>query len=403
MTGDARSAGELRSAAAFGLRWSAFARPVTELIQLVSMVILAHLIAPADFGRYAVALIAQEIAFLLIASGLTLALIQRDDLGRRHLRTGMTLGLAGGAILAVLMVLAAGTIVGPIFGARTAVFVELLAPLCLISAAGTVPNAMLSRRMAFRRLSEIEVLSAIVRAIACVSLAIAGFGGESLIYGTLAAGLTSTGVAWASAPPPLPSFDRGAARELLAYALPVSVSSIGWVGFSNVDYAIIGARLGALQAGLYFRAYTLAVEYQKKVGVVMQQVGFPVLSRTQSAADLGSARADGWPPDGRAVSAAHAPRDRWPRCSSRLCSATTGPPPPRPSRFSLSVELRTSSSTRSAPSSWRPGARSVARLRHGLTSSSTGSRCSSSCPRGYRQVAVAAAVVTRRSWTAPMY
>ena len=290
MTDDGRAAAELRSAAAFGLRWSAFARPASEVIQLVSMVVLAHLIAPADFGRYAVALIAQEIAYMLIASGLTLALIQRKDLERRHLQTGMALGLAGGAVLAVLMLLAAGGIVAPIFGARTALFVELLAPLCLISAAGTVPNATLSRRMAFRRLSEIEVLSTMVRAFACIGLAIAGFGGESLIYGTLAAGLTSSGMAWASAPPPLPSFDRAAARELLAYALPVSVSSIGWVGFSNVDYAIIGARLGALQAGLYFRAYTLAVEYQKKIGVVMQQVGFPVLSRTQSNADLAALR-----------------------------------------------------------------------------------------------------------------
>jgi Polysaccharide biosynthesis protein len=66
----------------------------------------------------------------------------------------------------------------------------------------------------------------------------------------------------------------------------VRSKSISWVGFSNVDYAIIGARLGALQTGLYFRAYTLAVEYQSKLGIVMGQVGFPVLSRTSSAAEL---------------------------------------------------------------------------------------------------------------------
>jgi O-antigen/teichoic acid export membrane protein len=55
----------------------------------------------------------------------------------------------------------------------------------------------------------------------------------------------------------------------------VSLASISWVGFSNVDYAIIGARLGALQTGLYFRAYTLAVESQSKLGIVMNRVGFP--------------------------------------------------------------------------------------------------------------------------------
>jgi O-antigen/teichoic acid export membrane protein len=77
-----------------------------------------------------------------------------------------------------------------------------------------------------------------------------------------------------------------AARELLAYAVPVALSTISWVGFGNVDYAVIGARLGALRTGYYFRAYTLAVEYQSKIGLLMNQVGFPVLARTGSGAEL---------------------------------------------------------------------------------------------------------------------
>jgi O-antigen/teichoic acid export membrane protein len=77
-----------------------------------------------------------------------------------------------------------------------------------------------------------------------------------------------------------------AARELLSFGLPVSLASISWIGFNNVDYAIIGARLGATQTGFYNRAYTVAVEYQNKVAVVMGQVGFPVLARAPSAAEL---------------------------------------------------------------------------------------------------------------------
>jgi len=43
--GDARSADELAAAAAHGVRWSAIARPTTEVIQLASVVVLARLIA----------------------------------------------------------------------------------------------------------------------------------------------------------------------------------------------------------------------------------------------------------------------------------------------------------------------------------------------------------------------
>ena len=285
---DPLSGVELRAAAVHGIRWSSISRPTTELIQLVSVVVLAHLIAPAEFGRYAVALIAQEVGYQLISGGLSSALIQRKNLNREHLQSGMALGLLGGLGLTALMLLVAIAIVHPVFGARTALFVELLAPLCLISGAGTVSTAGLSRRMAFRRLSEIEVLSTFIRVAACVGLAVYGLSGEALVIGTMIGAVATLVMAWLSLRPPLPRLHRRAARELLDYALPVSMAAIGWVGFSNVDYAIIGARLGPLSTGLYYRAYTLAVEYQNKVSVVMTQVGFPVLSRTRSPTELTS-------------------------------------------------------------------------------------------------------------------
>ena len=283
---DPLSGEELRAAAVRGIRWSSIGRPTTELIQMGSVVVLAHLIVPAEFGRYAVALIAQEAGYVLISAGLSSALIQRKNLNREHLQSGMALGLIGGFALTALMLLVAVTIVSPVFGSRTALFVELLAPLCLISGAGTVSTARLSRSMAFRRLSEIEVVGAFIRVAACVGLALYGLNGEALVLGTMIAAVATLAMAWLSMRPPLPRLHRRAARELMDYGLPVSMAAIGWVGFSNVDYAIIGARLGPLSTGLYFRAYTLAVEYQNKISVVMTQVGFPVLSRTKHPSEL---------------------------------------------------------------------------------------------------------------------
>jgi lipopolysaccharide exporter len=286
MTGDSPSGEELRTAAAHGLRWSAIARPTTEIVQLGSIVVLARLIVPAEFGRFAIAMIAQEVAYLIVAGGLCSALVQRKTVERDHLQAGMALSLLAGLALAGLTLAAASLVVTPVFGAHTAVLVRLMAPLCLVSAVSTVSMATLQRRMAFRRLSEVEVLSTLVRVAVCIVLALIGLNGEALVLGVLAGSVTAAGIVLISAPPPAPRLQRAPARELLGYGLPVSLATISWVGFSNVDYAIIGARLGALQTGFYFRAYTLAVEYQSKVAVVMTQVGFPVLARTRSAAEL---------------------------------------------------------------------------------------------------------------------
>ncbi len=277
---------KLSDAAAHGVRWSAISRPLIELLQLASIVVLARLIDPAEFGRYAIALIAQEVAFLIVAGGLSAALVQRKVLTRADEETGMALGLGLGVALGLLTLLIASVVVNPVFGGRTALFVHLMAPLCVVAAVSVVPMATLRRRMAFRRLSEIEIASTFARVGLSVALAVAGLSGEALILGVIAGSLVTAVLSGVSAPPPRPRLHRRPARELLDYGLPFSLASVSWIGFSNVDYAIIGARLGAYQTGLYYRAYTLAVEYQTKVSVVMTQVGFPVLSRTDGQAEL---------------------------------------------------------------------------------------------------------------------
>ena len=56
-------------------------------------------------------------------------------------------------------------------------------------------------------------------------------------------------------------------------------------------------RLGAAQAGFYWRGYQLAVEYQRKISAVMTQMAFPVLARTAGAGRAVRAA----PPDGAAA------------------------------------------------------------------------------------------------------
>jgi len=280
---DATEAPDLGEAAAHGVRWSAISRPTAELLQLGSMVVLARLIAPTEFGNFAVATIAVELGTLIAGAGLSNALVQRKIAAKAHLEAGSALALSIGLFMTVSALLVAEFVVKPIFGGRTAELMALLAPMCFITAFSSVPLAQLRRRLAFRRLSEIEVANTATRVIVSVVLALAGLTGEALVLGLLAGSAMVSVIACTSAHPTMPRFHRREVRELLDFALPMSLASLTWVGFSNVDYAVIGARLGPTQTGLYFRAYSVAVEYQSKLGSVMSQIGFPVLSRTDSA------------------------------------------------------------------------------------------------------------------------
>jgi len=281
---DALTKDQLRTRTLGGLRWIVIARPLGEVVLIGSMVVLAHLISPAEFGRYAVAVIAGSIAVIPLA-GVGAALVQRPELTREHVQAGLLLALLIGVGLAALIVVAAALIVVPVYGARTAELVRLAAPVCLVVAVGAVPAALLQRELAIRRLSVIELASTLARVAASIAMALAGMNGVALVLGWLIGEALQMLLVWASVPATLPRWHAGPIRELLSFGGPASFAAASWFGFRNCDYAIIGARLGALPTGLYFRAYTLSVEYQKKVSNVMSSVGFPALARSAAGAE----------------------------------------------------------------------------------------------------------------------
>src|SRR5438067_760391 len=112
----------------------------------------------------------------------------------------------------------------------------------------------------------------LVRVGASIAMAVAGMGAFALVLGALAGEVATGALAWACAPAPAPRLRRSSVRDLWSYGRPASLAAASWVGFRNCDYAIVAARLGALQAGLYFRAYSIGVEYQKKVSKIMTTV-----------------------------------------------------------------------------------------------------------------------------------
>lgn len=283
----ARSTADLTQATAKGLRWISASRITTEIFLMFSMVALARLVSPTAFGEFAVAVIIQELAVSIPAEGVGSALVQRPEVDREHLQAGAALTIITAAALGGLVLLLSGIVIAPLLGNGTAALVRLSTPLFVLSALSAVPVALLRRKLDFRLLAVIEIASSASRA--AVSLALAAFvglQGSALVFGGLAAGVVGTTIALLGAPAPLPLPRRKAIRDLAGYGLPASIAAVFWTGFRNGDYAVLNAKLGAAAAGQYWRAYTLAIDYQRKISVVMSTMAFPVLARSQSQADL---------------------------------------------------------------------------------------------------------------------
>ena len=284
---DVRSSAELNDATASGLRWISAARIGTELLLLGSMVVLARLIPPSAFGMFAIALIVQELAITSTSEGVGTALVQRKSIEREHVQGGFALALLLSTGLAIATLVLDAVLVRPLFGDETAALVLLAMPWFLFMALSAPSYALLRRRLDFRRLAVLDIANSLVRSSTSIVLAAAvGLDASALVLGGLAGVAAMTLLSLVFAPVPLPRWRPQAMRDLLSYGGPASLASICWAGFRNGDYAIVGARLGAAQAGFYYRGFQLAVEYQRKISMVMTSVAFPVLSRTGSADEM---------------------------------------------------------------------------------------------------------------------
>jgi len=284
---DVRTNEELAEATASGIRWITLARVGIEILLLGSMVLLARLIPPADFGMFAVALIVQELSRNIPSEGIGGAIVQRKTIGREHLQAGLAMSLLSGLVLTILSLILTVVLVEPIYGEDTARLILLTTPCFLIGAILALPMSVLRRRLDFRRLSMLDITQSVVRTVVTVVLAAAfGLDASALVLGVVVGAALALAMALVFCPVPLPRWNTRAARELLAYGGPAALAAVAWTGFRNGDYAVIGARLGSAQAGFYWRGFQLAVEYQRKVSTVMTQIAFPVLSRTAGSEEL---------------------------------------------------------------------------------------------------------------------
>lgn len=285
------SRNDLREATLEGVRWISATRIAFEFVAAGGAVALAHLVPPAAYGRFAIALVLPEIALSLVNEGLGTPLVQRKTLTRRHIEGTMALGLGGGLLLTTLTLLLAPVIATPLFGAETAKLFQLYAPVFTIAGLMIVPLAMLQRRLEFNRIGISEVASAAVTTAVAVGLALYGFDAESYVLGSLA-GIA----AWAvvllifSGVKPLPLWRRREIREIVSTGTPAAGAGLAGIGTRNADYAILGAQLTSAQVGFYYRAFTIGVEYERKLSGIVTRIAFPVYSRTKDLDHLRTIR-----------------------------------------------------------------------------------------------------------------
>lgn len=253
------------------------------LLRFIVLVALARMLAPADFGLFALASVFIMLADIVIEQGLADAVIQRHRIGRAHLEAAFWLMSGCGLLFAGLYVALAGPLAALLDQPALAPVLRVLALPVLFGALSRTHEALLRRRMAFKQAALIGVFAMGVGAGAAVWAALEGLGVWSLVIQHSVFRATEMLCLWGAARWwPRLRCSLHHCRLLMRYGTPLL--GVGLLNFTNrqADHLMIGVFLGPTALGYYSVGIRLMRMLLDVLPMAFVPVMFSALSRLQA-------------------------------------------------------------------------------------------------------------------------
>ncbi len=256
---------------------------LTRLAAFAGHLVLARVLAPADFGAFAVVLLLAGLAELLGGLGLGAALVQRpeppDD---RVAGTAFVLRLAAASCMAVLLV-ATVSVWSPLFQLPPAapLLALVVAPALPLTALALLPEARLERALRFDRLALADGARVVAGQVMAVASAWAGAGVIALAGGYLAGALAWVAALYALSPwRPRLAWQPTAVRRLLGFGGPLVGQQIVHLAKDQMAPALGAPLFGSAAVGYLDWAGKLA-RTAASPSTLANRVAFPAYARIQ--------------------------------------------------------------------------------------------------------------------------
>lgn len=262
------------------LGWSLANNVAARLGNFVAGVVLARLLVPEDYGVFAIGMIVLTAALSMNELGVSLAIVRWRDGIDEIAPTVVTL-----AALWSLLLFGVGFLGAPAFAAAlgspdAAPLIRVMIVCVVIDAAAAVPAALLTRYFMQKQRLVADLTSFVLGTVLTLTLAYLGYGAWSMVWGLVLTNVvTGAMVMWLAPRLYAPGLSVAAARELLAFGLPLAGASVLAFAILNVDYVVVGSQLGATQLGFYLLAFNLASWPVSLISSTIRRVSLAGFSR----------------------------------------------------------------------------------------------------------------------------
>ncbi|MFC7788609.1 lipopolysaccharide biosynthesis protein [Microbacterium sp. MAHUQ-60] len=281
MTGNPGNSG-LASQAASSVAWLTAQTWLAKAGGFVTVVLLARLLSPSDFGLVAVAMTVVPVVYLIADLGFATYLVQVKEIKGHVASTAFWYSALSGLMLSVLLV-ASAPLLESLFGVPgVAGVISAMAPAVIFVSLAAVPIALLRRGMRFRALSIQAAVAALVGQIVAIAMAVSGAGVWALVAQVVVAQVVTMIAAWVAARwRPSRAFDWTQFRTMFSFGSKVvGVNAIA-MGRQWAENAIISNVLGAAALGQLTVAQRLVQTGQEIAGAAITPVSTVVFAQVR--------------------------------------------------------------------------------------------------------------------------
>jgi O-antigen/teichoic acid export membrane protein len=264
-----------------GSAWSIGFRWAMRLLGLVSTIILARLLTPADYGVVTIAMIVAGTLEVLSQTGQQLALIRHPSPTREHYDSAFTVSVLLGFVLGTAIWLTAPITVAYFHEPRAEPIVHIVAFRSVLRGFENIGVTRFQRDFRFRAQFVYNVTPSIVSFFVTLVAAFTLRNYWALVIGIMSEQAVTIVLSYVLEPY-RPRFSVAKVREIWSFSIWSFMRNIGVYVNQNVDKFGVGGFAGAATMGRYEVATDLAASPTLEINAPMMNVLVPVMAKVQS-------------------------------------------------------------------------------------------------------------------------
>jgi PST family polysaccharide transporter len=262
-----------------GVSWKVLSVVFGQGSWYASLLVLAVLVPPRDFGVMAVGSAVVSGTLLILESGTGGSLIIARELTPASVRRSLILTSVAGLAATALFIALARPVADVFTGGADAGVLRVMAVTVGLAAVSIVPNALLSKHLRFKAIAQIWIAAAAIASVAAVVAAALHAGVWALVIRIVVNQVVLTALTVLAARRLLPrarSAGEPAARRAGAtsFLLIASATFLAW----TCDNLAVGAFTTTTELGLYALAFSLAYLPLTQVSWTVGQVLLPAIA-----------------------------------------------------------------------------------------------------------------------------